>query len=159
MTMTRKNPGFTKEKPGFVQATLTGLEPATTGSTVRYSNQLSYSASARLQEIILSSMSLQDVKTVSEIDFQNCIQFFSFGTFFSKFVRTFGLLGLQMGLAAPRGTRKVRSPRSGKRGHELTIFALPLRPLQSPWRHVSKLASTSCWPVGGGPDSSPDTST
>ena len=26
------------------QATLTGLEPATTGSTVRYSNQLSYSA-------------------------------------------------------------------------------------------------------------------
>ena len=26
------------------EATLTGLEPATTGSTVRYSNQLSYSA-------------------------------------------------------------------------------------------------------------------
>ncbi len=26
------------------KATLTGLEPATTGSTVRYSNQLSYSA-------------------------------------------------------------------------------------------------------------------
>ena len=29
---------------GLQEATLTGLEPATTGSTVRYSNQLSYSA-------------------------------------------------------------------------------------------------------------------
>ena len=30
--------------PNKKEATLTGLEPATTGSTVRYSNQLSYSA-------------------------------------------------------------------------------------------------------------------
>ena len=35
---------FSREKQGFLIATLTGLEPATTGSTVQYSNQLSYSA-------------------------------------------------------------------------------------------------------------------
>jgi hypothetical protein len=31
-------------KQGFSEATLTGLEPATSGSTVQCSNQLSYSA-------------------------------------------------------------------------------------------------------------------
>ena len=39
-----KTPASTWLAGVFVAATLTGLEPATTGSTVRYSNQLSYSA-------------------------------------------------------------------------------------------------------------------
>src|SRR5262245_60746753 len=34
----------------FISARATGLEPATTGSTVRYSNQLSYAPNADLQK-------------------------------------------------------------------------------------------------------------
>ena len=76
--------------PGLSKATLTGLEPATTGSTVRYSNQLSYSALARFEEIILSSASWQDVKAFSEIDSQNCIQFPIFDTFSRTLFPLFG---------------------------------------------------------------------
>ena len=44
-------------KQGFSKATLTGLEPATTGSTVRYSNQLSYSALFILKTIFRQLLS------------------------------------------------------------------------------------------------------
>ena len=64
----KKSPENTSLAEDF-KATLTGLEPATTGSTVRYSNQLSYSAVAVWREIIVSHASWQDVKTVSEFDF------------------------------------------------------------------------------------------
>ena len=94
----RKNPGKRFVFTGYsIKATLTGLEPATTGSTVRYSNQLSYSAVARMQEIILSSASWQDVKTISEIDSQNCIQFRIFDTFSGTL---FTPLGSQRTIAA-----------------------------------------------------------
>src|SRR5262249_48816487 len=39
---TPENTRFAAHFPGFTRARTTGLEPATTGSTVRYSNQLSY---------------------------------------------------------------------------------------------------------------------
>ena len=86
---TKKAPE-TKVFKGPSKATLTGLEPATTGSTVRYSNQLSYSALARFEEIILSSASWQDVKAFSEIDSQNCIQFPIFDTFSGTLFSLFG---------------------------------------------------------------------
>jgi hypothetical protein len=46
----KKNPGQTE-----VEATRTGLEPATTGSTVQYSNQLSYRAKKSMLRYRLNS--------------------------------------------------------------------------------------------------------
>ena len=66
---------------GFLQATLTGLEPATTGSTVRYSNQLSYSALFDGAEIIAKCHHLQHVSLSSRNSFFRLI----FSAFYSNF--------------------------------------------------------------------------
>ena len=66
---------------GFSKATLTGLEPATTGSTVRYSNQLSYSALFDGAEIIAKCHHLQHVSLSSRNSFFRLI----FSAFYSNF--------------------------------------------------------------------------
>jgi hypothetical protein len=78
---------------------------------------------ARMQEIILSSASWQDVKTVSEIDSQNCIQFLIFDAVFLNFVRLFPPLNdpersAQSDERAPYGLARIWIKASG----------LPLRP-------------------------------